>query len=367
MFTTIKGIVVTNANTIPDGVFHAIFEEISDIPQRCFMTSPYFRLNGGGMMAVPEDGDQILALLDGDTGEIYYQSTIVGISPDSLEGGIKDFSLLPESSYNKGGKPVKVTYQNAVGDGLEITRNYDPTPNEKVVHSVALKSKKGKRISLDDSPDIEAVIVRNQHGDGMTIRGDETDAFAERTIDVKSNGSQNYTCFEGQLELRVVNGRDIIIENNSTGSMSQTPSPEFWPNPGDPPKRFGGIYLRSENGDVSISTQADEGKLFLVTPNARIQIDDKGNVQISANSLEINSAGDISMKAGGDIKMEGANVDINSSGVANLFGTNELNIASISSNTNIDGLAVNLNSKLAIPSKPEPLELTEPKLNDYNE
>ena len=367
MLELVRGVVAYNATKASDASFHAVFSELSEDPMRVFCTSPFYRVGGGGMLGVPEEGDRIIAMYDRTSDEVYYHSTIVKVAPARKGEGFTEFNTVDPNVYNRDGKPVKVTYQNALGAGLDITRNYDTTEGTKIVTSVSLKSEGGKRIALDDSPEIDAVIVRNQHGDGLTITGDETETNPDRTVVLKSNSSQFYTCFEGQLELRVVDGRDIVIENNSTGSMSQTPRTDFWPNgtAEQAPKRYGGIYLRSENGDVSISSQASDGRVFIVTPKGRIQITEDGAIQIDAQSdIQIRSSGNISMKADGDIKLEGANVDIKST--ANLTATGQADVSiSSNGNLNIDGTAVNLN--VGASQAAQSPEIEGNNLNDYNE
>ena len=163
----------------------------------------------------------------------------------------------------------------------------------------------------------------------------------------------------------VVDGRDLHIENTSTGAMAQQPAPENWPNPeGQGPKQYGGIYLMSEWGDCSVSTKAEDGRIFIVTPNARIQITENGAVQIDAASdIQVRSEGNISLQAEGDLNMEAANINLNTTGNLKARSTNEVSISS-SGPTNIDGGAINLNSNAS--NMPDPTEDNAPRdLNDY--
>lgn len=365
MITTIRGIVDYNANEIADGTFTATFPELGSDPVRVYMASPYFRQNGGGMFGIPDGGDEILAHYDDSNGDVIYQSTIVKYQ--SSEGNeLKNFKPVSDKVYSTEGKPVKVLYGNYLGAGLDITRDYNVT-DKKIASYVQLKSEGGKRVALDDSPEIDAVVVRNQHGDGMVVQGDASKVLPERGLMVRSNGPQYYTCYEGSIEMRLVDGRDMVFENNSTGANSKTPSEEFWPNgpASQPPKRFGGIYFRSERGDVSISSKADDGRIFIVTPNARIQITENGSVQIESDAdIQMKSSGDMKFKADGDIQIEGSNVDINSQQALTATAGGQ---AAISSNGNmsIDGATVNLNSGALATAQSPTIE--DPELNDYNE
>lgn len=366
MIRTIRGSVAYNANENADGSFYAVFKEISARPVRVLMSSPFYRKNGGGALGIPDRGDEILAHFDESNDDIIYQSTI--IKDVELEGNsLKDFKTVANSIYSTEGKPVKVTYQNHLGAGLDITRDYNVT-DSKIASYVQLKSEGGKRIALDDSPEIDATIVRNQHGDGLHVQGNANKTLPNRALLVKSNGPQYYTCYEGSIEMKLVDGRDITIENNSTGANAQTPNPEFWPNglTGQQPKRFGGVYVRSEKGDVSISSKANDGRIFIVTPKARIQIAEDGSVQIDAESdIQMRTSGDMKFKAGGDISMEGANININCEQALTVAATTQAAISSTGPFT-IDGLPLDLNT-IPTPASIPPIDIGDSDLNDYNE
>lgn len=346
---TIIGHVATNLDSSRGGKFKASFDNLAggeDVD--VIYTSPMYRVNGGGMIAIPEEGDIILAAHDANTGNLYYISTIVDKSLVGEISKVPNFEDIGDPLlYTEGGKPVKTQYCNQVGAGLDITRNYKPAPN-KLVTSVNLKSEGGKKVGLDDSPGVEAVIVRNQHGDGILVKGDADDIFPSRCIHVTSNGKQDYTVMESSMDLRVVEGLDLTIENTSTGAMGTTPSEQYRPNKdnsnaGLPCRRWGGIYLRSEQGDVSISSKGDDGRIFIVTPKARIQINEDGEVDIS-------STASIQLSATGDINMEGSNVNIKArDGFIRLESVTDVSLLTgTGGSVNIDGGPnINLNASLS--------------------
>ena len=106
--------------------------------------------------------------------------------------------------------------------------------------------------------------------------------------------------YQSDIGMFVIDGRDINIENFSTGSFANAGS-----------DKFGNINLRSENNDISLISKADDGRIFLVTPNARIQIAPDGAVQIeSAADVQITSTQNINLIAQQDVNIKGTNVNI---------------------------------------------------------
>ena len=191
-------------------------------------------------------------------------------------------------------------------------------------------------------------------------------------IQVKSSGPHNYTCMQSHMDIRVVEGTDITIENNSTGKMGQTPSEDQWPNGSEqqPPKRWGGVYVRSENGDVSLASKAEDGRIFITTPNSQIQIQEgEGGVSdiIIKTNGKISMEGEqgIDLRSNGAIRIEaGEDVDIQAGGQ---FKSTSSGQASISSGDQVavDGSEVHLNSGNSQPAAFA--DIKEPLLNDYSD
>jgi len=370
MLNTIKGKVTSNKGSLQTGRFKATFKIIGDEEVDVIYTSPMYRVNGGGLLALPTKGDIILAAHNPDTTEVYYHSTIVDTQlPKTQVRGddrVPNFVEIPDDKvFADDGSPVKVNYTNQVGAGLEVTRNFKPAPG-KPISSVNLISEAGKKVGLDDSPGVEAVVVQNQHGDGITVKGDADDLFPSRCIQVASKGHQSFIVAESSLDLTVVEGLDISIENRSTGAMAQTPSEQYWPNGNLPCKRWGGIYLRSESGDISIAANADtgepeqDGRIFIVTPKARIQITETGAIQIDSDQ------DDIRIKSTSNINMEGANINIKATGSLKMESGGETSILS-GGNVVVDGTEIHLKPTTPPTSIPPLTEHSTLDLNDYSE
>src|SRR5210317_1099573 len=318
MLNAVIGIVESNVDVTQSGSFMAKFQDIGESPVKVIYTSQMYKKGNGGHFAVPERGDEVLAFHDTKTNNVYYQSTIMRkVEFDALEQEriIPNFTTLGgfNDKYNTFAQPVKVTYQNQAGAGLCITRNYEPPPSIRTVNSVALISEKNKRISLDDSPETDGIHIKTHNKDGIIITGDETPTMGAGVLQAKTKGPQYYTCMTGHIEMAVQEGRDINILNTSTGTMAQQPSQSSWPNGpnAQPPKKFGGIYLKSDNGDLSLVSKSDEGRIFIKTPKGEIQITEEGNIVIkNAGDISVDSEGSVNIRAGGDFRVQASNVDI---------------------------------------------------------
>jgi hypothetical protein len=361
----VKGVVSSNIDPKSSARFSAKFDEWGDDEKPVIYTSPMYRVNGGGILAPPAYEDIILAVYDEDTEEYYYHSTVVDIELATEVSKIPGFKEIGDkNAYSKDGRPVKIQFQNQVGAGIDITKNHRPAP-ETQINSVTLKSEGGKQIGADDSPGVEAAFVMNQHGDGLIVKGDPDDIYPARCVQIISKGQQDFTVMESSMDLTVVEGRDITIENRSTGAMAQTPSEDWWPNGNLPCKRWGGIYLRSESGDISIAANADtgeseqDGRIFIVTPKARIQITETGAIQIDSTDA-------IRIKSSSDINMEGANINIKATGSLKMESGGATSILS-GGNVDVDGTEIHLKPT----SPPEPIpplsEQSDLDLNDYYE
>jgi len=381
MLKNVKGFVTSNVDSNRSGIFKAIFDEISDEALPVIYTSPSYRLNGGGMLMIPEKGDSILALQDTKTREIFYQTTIASTQDPILSRPVPDFKdIAGENTYSTLGKPVKVRYENQKGSGLCITSEF--TVNEatpippRIIESVVLTTPLSKKISLDDSPEVDAISIKNQHKDGIIITGDASKLFPAQMVQVKSSGPQNYTCMQSHMDIRVVEGTDITIENNSTGRMGQIPLPDQWPNgpEGQPPKRYGGIYLRSENGDVSVASQAEDGRVFITTNDAQIQIVKRNESDVS--DIIIKTNGNISMESEGDIDMLSTNgsirlqaagdVDVTAGGLLKTSSSDKTSISSGGDTAiNANGNNILLNSGGS--ESTIPASTVEPLRNDYGD
>lgn len=358
-----KGTVTSNIDGYHKGRFKAEFPKYGE--REIIYTSPMYRVNGGGFLAIPSEGDIILAAYDDTDEKWYYHSTVVDVELLEEDRRIPNFKEITGSQdYSKDSKPVSVKMQNQVGAGLDITRNFRPVPMT-AINYVNLVSERGKKVGLDDSPGVEAVVIQNQHGDGVLVKGETDNYYAGRSINVKSVGPQSFHVANSYMNLKVQEGQDLTIENKSTGAMAQRPSEQYWPNGKQPCRRWGGIYLRSENGDVSIAANADsgnpeeDGRIFITTPKARIQI-------LQDGSITLDSTDSIKIRTDGNLNMEGQDVNIKANGSLNIQSSSDASISS-GGNVNANGQEIHLNSPGKEVSVPSLGDHSNNDLNDYNE
>ena len=236
--------------------------------------------------------------------ETYYLGTIIDYPENQMVGGKLGFTPLGDSNiYSEKNIPQKITFTNQAGAGLEISRKFLPNY---INCKVNLNSEKGKRISLSDSPKSDAVLIRNEHGDGIVITSKENDIHADRSIEVKSKGLQQYVCFQSGMNLYVIEGKDLNIENFSTGANANV-------NAGDN-GRFGNINIKSHNADINITGKGSNSNVFITTPKARVEIKSDGSVLIdSVGDIRMQSLGNIELKStAGNISMEALNINMKS-------------------------------------------------------
>ena len=373
----IRGKVKDTFDTTRSGGFNALFEDISDKPLPVIYTSPMYRVNGGGIIALPEVEDEILAVLDESTDEIFYHSTIVAPSVGTFKIDDPFYSTVKNNVYNTGQIPVRVRFEDGHGQGLSIAKNDEPPPTSPLSESsVMLHSLRGKKVILEDSVDVDRITIHNQHAHGITIQGDSTKTGtffgrAKSEIEIRSPGPHYYVSDSSEMQMRIVDGRDLKLINTSTGFMGVSASQEYWPNgPSEQaPKRWGGIYVKSENGDISIASKASDGRIFLTTPGAKIQIVTKGDgssdIRVECNGdLSMDASGSINLRAGGNFNVQANDINFNSNqNVITAAG----NVAAISSGGDmaLDGATINLNSGIS----PTPTAVTIPNtlLDDYSD
>ena len=313
-----KGQVVSNVDGNEAGAFFAMFPAYGPDAYKVTYTSPFFKTNGGGFLGIPDKGDNILAFYNEDPEEdedsFYYLSTIVAEDSTASKRNPK-FRPIPKndvSPYNKG-KPVGQRFTNETGAGFYIQRNYE---KNKISNNVTMRAETGEEVNVG----AKGVQIINPDGDCIVLTGPESDAFAygSRALHISTDGPQEFKCLTGDINMRIDNGGDINIENNSWGLNAIPP----W---------SGNIRLKSRWRDVTLAALSDipgTSKVHIVTGGpvgAKIVVSNDGTVEIFAQgvptpfgapllpALNINSVGDINLKANGSINMEaGQGININS-------------------------------------------------------
>ena len=293
------GTVVSNIDRSQSGEMLVRFPKLYDnSPQVVTYTSPFCKANAGGFIAIPEVGDQILALYNENPGSgensIYYHSTIIKteISNDPAPSN-ENFSPLRSSDskaqiYGEKNKPVTQTFTNIAGAGLYIQREFT---DSKISNNVTMRSEGGEEVNVGPL----GVQLRNADGDSITLNGPEpNDAYGARTMAIQTQSSQEYKCVAGDINMKIVEGGDINIENNSFGIFALPP----W---------FGNIRLKSRFRDITLAALGPASKVHIVTNGTQLIVDSTGGVKI-VTAGDINFAaptGNITMTAGGSVRIVG--------------------------------------------------------------
>lgn len=332
---TYVGIVKDNTNVYKDGSFWAIIPALDKNKAKLITyTSPYYRVNSGGMIAIPEKETQILVLHNENPqeneSEFYFQSCIV---KKKVTDGAKlnpNFKPIAENdpkatTYGTDAKPTTQSFTNMAGAGLYIQRDFS---REKIQNNVIVKAESGEEVNVGPL----GVQIRNNEGDSIVLNGtDPNDGYAARSLSVTTKTSQQYVSLNSDINMRVNDGGDINIENNSTGVMSISP-------------QHGNVRLKSRYKDITLTAghlgNPKTGNIHIVTPQGKIRIDGQtgvielfslNNIKLNAPNIDINAANTLSLNAGVAVNI-GADVSATFNG-GNLTQVNSQNILQLNGST----------------------------------
>ena len=292
------GTVLSNVDSSESGEFKVGFPQFKDgEEQRVTYTSPFCKPNAGGLISVPEIGDEVLAIYNENPapGESnwYYQSSVVksSIVPKGTKTNKNIKPLRSNDSkaqiYGENNKPVTQTFTNIAGAGIYIQREFT---SSKISNNVTMRSEGGEEVNVGPL----GIQIRNADGDSIVLNGPEpNDAYAARSLSIETNGSQEYKCVAGDMNFRLTQGGDINIENNSFGIFALPP----W---------FGNIRLKSRFRDITLAALGPTSKIHIVTNGTQVQVDATGGVKIiTPGSIDFAAAQDINMTAGGSVNITG--------------------------------------------------------------
>lgn len=322
--------------------------------------SPYSAMHNGGFFAIPEIGVEILITQpDGTNNEWYYIGSIFspreGVDGQGSEVLEAQNAATPDKQiYRARGKPQRIIIQDATGNKLVLSNSYNPGYfNLKA----ALESSLGKKIELNDSPKLDSIFIKNEHNDGIKIVSSPQESSAARSIEIEAKGPIKTISRESEVEILVIEGREIEITNESTGSNRDN----------NLPKRYGNINIRSKKNDINLTVDHEEGSIFLTALGSEgiIQIASDGKITIWAEKdVEIRAGGDLKLKADGNIGIEaGGSIDIKAGAALDMESGSTAGIKA-SGNVNLDGKQVHLNSKAALGATET--EITR-NINNYEE
>tara|TARA_R100001509_G_scaffold43822_2_gene23751 strand:- start:20526 stop:21728 length:1203 start_codon:yes stop_codon:yes gene_type:complete len=322
------GTVVQNEDLSKSGELLVTFPKIyQNQPQLVTYTSPYCKANAGGFIAVPNVGDDILAFHDPDAGSkgsaFYYLSTVL---KSDLDIGDKDtvenpnFELLKSNDpkaqiYGKRNRPVTQTFTNDAGAGLYIQREFN---EDSISNNVTMKSEGGEEVNVSPL----GVQIRNADGDSIVLNGAEPNAaYGARTLAIETQAAQEYKCINSDISMRILDGGDINIENNSVGFHAIPPF-------------FGNIRLKSRYRGITLAALGPPpfvSDIHIVTNTGKLHINGAtGQMTIySPTTIDINSLGSINLNAGVDLNLKaGGTATMNSAGITTVKGGGAVNIQS---------------------------------------
>lgn len=191
-------------------------------------TTPYHRpYFNGGVFAIPAEKSMVLIAYNSSKKKAYYLSTIIDEEEIETSGAALDGKLFErplvglQNKLYEGFAPAVMKFKNDEDNGLTIT---DKNAKKYMVNETRLNSG-GKILSLNSSPEIDSVLLDNGHGDFVKLTGMPQSAVGlppdpKRSLQAKTFLSQEFVSDRGSVDLRVLEGKDVTIENDSTGFMS---------------------------------------------------------------------------------------------------------------------------------------------------
>lgn len=230
-----------------------------------------------------------------------------GPHPDSADDAYEADGVNPQVVTLQAPDKANITFKNQ-------TR---PDADEGYQNIYAkLESSKGKYIKLIDSPNINAIKMSpmkpsDKGGqDVLTFAGDqpETGTISDGEFKIDTKGPINHISRGGGQEIRVQEGRNITLINNSSGKKAKDPN-------GRRPVKSGGeegpyqdvgnedwgcVRLVSKWNNIIIDAQSNDSVIYLKAPgpNSKVVVDTNGTVDVIAKKkITLSSADKIELKA----------------------------------------------------------------------
>jgi len=356
----------SNSNGKHDGQFYAKFIiGGTEIEKPVTYTSPYYRVNMGGFVGIPEPQTQILAFhnkkpkREGES-EFYYHSTIVkdkstpgqeldnptfqALRDNDNKSTIYSDPTPSEDGDSIPGKPVTQAFTNPVGAGLYITRNY---AKDKILNDVTVKAQNDCEVNVGAL----GIQLKNEEGDNILLNSTTlNDGYAARSLSIVTRGNHEYKCTNADITMKIQDGGDINIENNSTGMFGTFKLPDGRIEaPAGTTPQSGNVRLKTRWRDIILAALGLSSKIHIVTNNAKVVLDSEtGNIDIFSQTGSLGTPGNINIQSAGLINMESARgISMKSLGPIQIdSGTTITNTATaeISNNAvtnNLNGLPIN--------------------------
>lgn len=312
-----------------------------------YFTTPFLGAMLGGFTGhVPTVGSVILCCLPEGSTDWYYMGTTFDKElntdgPKMQDLGIAKSQRATDIGGGTGagtGNPHRVLLQDEFGNGLGLYFEKRGGGDQNV--KAELKSGKGKRLSLIDSPNTDCIVLETagvSGGKSRILMGDDdpkADSIPADSIEVFSTGPQKYINHSSQTDVVVYSGgKELQIINKATGENTA------------PGGQAGNVNIQSDNKDVNILTlgkAGDQANIFIENlggnqgDTVQITVAGDGTVRIkSGGKIELDCADNLEINCGSDVNMSCQNFNVTAGGSVNL------NAASL---INADGTAMFLQS-----------------------
>mgnify|MGYP003146287808 CR=1 FL=1 len=317
-------------DTSHTGSFLARINYLDNEEVRVNYVTPYASNGEGAFIAIPEEGTEIMVCRPAGSQAWFYMGSTFSRLEESAEGDkvlgpCPPLDNVDPNLYRARGVPMKIALKSNDGAGLTISEEYNP---EFINKKVELNSTVGKKVTLNDSPAVDSLVLDSGNGSKITISNDpKNDHLPSRAIQVESVGPQKFINSGSQTDVVVgADGRELQLLNGANGVQ--------W---GDGAE-CGNVNIQSTWRDVNVFSKAEEGKIFIQCLNQDgsdqvIQIETKGtgggiiiktrgDISLNAEgNLNLNAGEGINMKAGSKVSIDCATLDVRSTGVANIDGS----------------------------------------------
>lgn len=341
--------VTTRQDPDKNGTFYAKIHSAGNAELPVYYVSPYGSGGEGAFYAIPQQHVVVLVCKPEGSNSWYYLGST--FSPETLEDSSKqteDADLKPLQRvdpyiYRSRGVPMRLGFRGNYGEGLVLSEEYgkDPVSGKPFFNIFTeLRSATKKKISLNDSPGQDAIVISSGNGSKITIADDpKISNTASRSVEVETMGPQKYINKESQTDIFVgKGGRELQLINKANGVD--------WGSD----VNCGNINIQSELKDINILTKGEDSNIFIEClnnngENQLIQIETKAS---SGGAIVLKTKGNILLKAeSGQIQLDAPNILINT----NNFGVNASNIDMNSSGPiKINGSEIRLNEGASPPN-----------------
>lgn len=295
----IQATVVSNADLTKSGNFSVTWSNMPS-PVQVKYTSPFVTTNNVGFMAVPNVGTKVLICKPDNDPNWYFIGSIMEPMMESIdtgkitEAGNKNPYVNPYRF--RGVVPQSQIFSSPKGNKVVLSDGYSQT---KAYMGTFLESSRGMKVSLDDTAG--AVVISNSTENAVititeTSMGDPTMFGGPAAFSVQVTGNVILASQQGDLDIRVINGRTLNIENQTgIGSGSQN----------DP--TVGNINIISSHGDINIEAKGNDQQIRLAATG------DSGDIQMSATgTISMNAGEGVFINSGdGDINIRGQKIYLN--------------------------------------------------------